>query len=268
MSAAADVARRGDHRCGGGRARADHDRGGGRTSTRGSRRSRTARGPVRVHPRGSDPRTGRPEGRSTSVRASRGLHRRRDRAAHVDRLAGRAVDRAREAVRRRPGAGWRSSRRWPASPRRSRSRSTSRSRSRRSSGRRSSRSARRAPPSCSRTAGSRGRKARPVRTPCASPCGGEDGRSASSSSIATRRSPTTTASCSTRSRTRPRSRSSTGGRAPRRARPGDPPSCQEQPPDRRVAPPAPGARRERGPRQGARRLRPTASSRSPPSTRS
>ena len=129
----------------------------------------------------------------------------------VDRVPGRRSRSSTRSSTRRRSGGWSSSRRWRASRRRSPSRSTSRSRSRRSSGRRSSHSARRAPRSCSRTAASPGRRDARARMPSACRFAGAGGRSASSSSIATRPSRTTTGSCSRRSPTRPPSRSSTGG---------------------------------------------------------
>ena len=110
-----------------------------------------------------------------------------------DRLAGRAVDRAREALRpgAAPGARARGARAdlrggvGVALPR-----GVARGDRRRRRWSRSTRPARR---SCSRTGGSPGPRAAPARTRCGCRCAGAAARSASSSSTATRRSPTRTA---------------------------------------------------------------------------
>ena len=69
-----------------------------------------------------------------------------------------------------------------------------------------------APPSCSRTDGSPGRKGAPAPTPCGRPCAGSGGRSAGSWPTAIRPSLTRSGRCSRRSPTTRPSRSSTGAR--------------------------------------------------------
>ena len=174
--------------------------------------SEPAGGRVRVDPGGADP--GADEAGRGCERAhagTTGVLGGRDRPAARDRGSGRADDRAREAVRRRAGAGLGSSRRWRGSRRLSRSRSTSRNRSRRSSRPRSRRSGRQARPSCSRTARSRSPRGGPASTRSACRCAGSAGRSVSSSATATSRSPSRRRHCSRRSRTTQPSRCSTDG---------------------------------------------------------
>ena len=157
-----------------GRARAGDDRRRRRTSTRASSRSRTC--PRTSTSRSSPCRSSRgssSRARSTSARASRAS----SRAAEIellrrDRRAGRAVDRAREALR--AGAAARRRARGAGADlggglRVALPRGVARGDRRR---RRWTRSTRRAPRSCSRTARSPGRRAAPARTRCACRCAG------------------------------------------------------------------------------------------------
>ncbi len=100
---AADAEGRRHHGGGGGRAEAGDDPVGRASRPALQGIPEPPRGRVRVDPRRPDPRTPGPRGRAQrqDARPAR-VHRRRDRAAHLDRVAGRPVDRAREALR--PGA--------------------------------------------------------------------------------------------------------------------------------------------------------------------
>ena len=105
---AEDAARRRNHRCGGGRTRAGDDRRGCAPRSTLQVVQEPAGGRVPVDPRRADPRARearggaqRPHARAALVLAGR------DRAPARDRRAGRAVDRAREALlaRAAPGRG-------------------------------------------------------------------------------------------------------------------------------------------------------------------
>ena len=232
---AADAPRRGDHGRRGRRARRGDDPVGRppRSAVQGV--PEPPRGRVPVDPRRPDPRPRRARGRAQRPDArAAGLHRRGDRAPHGDRVAGGAVDRARQALRERaaPGRGARGARAdlgggvGVALPR-----GVARGDRRHDGATRCGRRVRRW---CSRTDGWRGPRVAQARTRSACRSAGGGARSASSSSTATRRSPTTTGSCSTRSRTRRPSRSSTAGwrcaaSSPRRSTIGSRTTCRPSP---------------------------------------
>ena len=209
-----DAAGRGDHRDGGGRARAGDDPVAGAPRSAVQAVPEPARGGVRVDPRRADPRAREARGRAERphARAARVLRGRRDRAAARDRRPGGAVDRAREALLAGAAAG-RGARGAREDLRGGLGVALPRGVARGDREDDDGRGRRRpAPRSCSRTGRSRGRRGAPASTPCGRRCAGSAGRSASSSPTATRRSPTRSARCSRRSRTTRRSRSSTGAR--------------------------------------------------------
>ena len=201
------------------------------------------------------------------ARAAR-VHRRRDRAPRRDRVAGRADDRAREALRARAAARRRARgarahlggglgvalpRGVARGDREDDDGVAARDRARRS---------------CSRTGRSRGPRAGRARTPCGMPLRWK--RRQIGELVCDRDTPFSAgrrgAARGDRAPRGRRARARAGGHA-RRARPGDPPPRQEQPPVRRVAPAAAGARGERR-RRGRRSTTPsTGSSRSRPCTR-
>ena len=208
---AANAARRRDHGCRRGRADAGHDPGGGASRSAVQGVPEPARGRVPVDPRRPDPRPRGARGRAQRPHPrAPGVHGGGDRAADVDRVAGRAVDRAREALRPRAttGRGARGAR-----PDLGGGLGVALPRGVARGDRRDDRALARRDGRGSRARGRTGRLARGprggARRAPAAPVA-RAARSASSSSTATRRSPTTTGSCSTRSRTRPQSRSSTG----------------------------------------------------------
>ena len=268
---AAHATRRGDHRRRSRRARADHDRRGARISTRASRRSRTSA-------RTSTSRSSRcPSSRRDVLEGALNVRTREPRAftdAEIALLSSIAVagrrsrSSTRSSMRRRGGASP-SSRRSRGSRRRSRSRSTSRSRSRRSCRRRSSRSTRPARRSSSRTGASRGPRAAPARTRSGCRSAGADGQIGEL--VVDRDTPFSDDDRAAPRRdraTRPRSRSSTGGWrcaacSPRRSTIASRTTCR---PSRRSCASRPGRRASTRARRSATRS--TASSRSPPSTRS
>ena len=267
---AADAARRGDHRLGRGGARAGDARVAGAPRPALQELPEPARGRVRVDPRRADPRPRRhARGRAERPhpRAARVLGR-RGRAAARDRRAGRAVDRAREALR--GGAAPRARARGAGADlggglRVALPRGVARGDRQDDDGRaRGDRRGARARGRPDRLAGGR----RVDRTRSASRCAGAAARSASSSPTASRpfTEPDRELLASIAHARRGRARARAGGAA-RRARPGDPPPRQEQPADRRVAAAAAGARRRtRSTRARRSSTRSTASSRSRPCT--